>query len=71
MSEVEPLEIYFNGEAKQIRSKTVGGLLAEFDLLGKRLAVELNREVILRERYDETGLSAGDRIEIVHFVGGG
>jgi sulfur carrier protein len=36
-----------------------------------RVAVELNRELIQRERWAETKLSTGDKLEIVHFVGGG
>ena len=36
-----------------------------------RVAVELNREIVPRERWSGTRLSEGDRLEIVHFVGGG
>ena len=36
-----------------------------------RVAVELNREIVPRTQWDETQLSEGDRLEIVHFVGGG
>jgi len=36
-----------------------------------RVAIELNRELIRRDRWSETPLSNGDKLEIVHFVGGG
>ena len=71
MSESEPLEIYFNGESRQTDSRTVEALLLELELVGKRVAVELNCEVVSRDRYRDTALSVGDRVEIVHFVGGG
>lgn len=50
---------------------TISSLLAE--ILGSpgTVVVELNGEIIQRERYDHTPLNAGDMIEIVHFVGGG
>jgi len=36
-----------------------------------RVAVELNREIVPRDRWGDTSLKEGDRLEIVHFVGGG
>jgi sulfur carrier protein len=36
-----------------------------------RVAVELNRDIVARESWDKTMLANGDRLEIVHFVGGG
>lgn len=50
---------------------TVAGLLEHLDLGGRRVAVEVNREIVRRERYDEHRVATGDEIEIVHFVGGG
>ncbi|HEB89108.1 MAG TPA: sulfur carrier protein ThiS, partial [Deltaproteobacteria bacterium] len=38
---------------------------------GRRVAVAVNRQVVVRSRYDETELSEGDRIEILEAVGGG
>ena len=58
-----------------IREFSEGLLLS--DLLGllelpiQRIAVELNREVVRRTDWDKTVVRDGDRIEIVHFVGGG
>lgn len=65
------IEIRFNGESKSVSSSTVAELLSELSLLGKKVAVELNREIVSRTAYESTNLSAGDSVEIVHFVGGG
>jgi hypothetical protein len=40
-------------------------------LKSDRVAVELNRQIVPRDQWDKTSLSEGDRLEIVHFVGGG
>ena len=66
------MEIQVNGEAKAIApGTTVAGLV---DLLGLRrehVAVEKNREIVPRSEHATTVLAAGDRLEIVTFVGGG
>ena len=49
----------------------VSALLQELGLEGKRLAVEVNGTVIPRSRHSTTQLAAGDRVEIVHAIGGG
>ena len=49
----------------------VTDLIAQLGLSPERLAVEVNRKVIRRASWDSTTLSEGDRVEIVHFVGGG
>ncbi|MGA9980215.1 MAG: sulfur carrier protein ThiS [Candidatus Sulfotelmatobacter sp.] len=49
-------------------------LVALVEILGMktdRVAVELNRDIVPRDRWSETHLHEGDRLEIVHFVGGG
>jgi len=50
---------------------TLAQLITELDLPPARIAVELNREVVRRNDWDATELRDDDRIEIVHFVGGG
>jgi thiamine biosynthesis protein ThiS len=50
---------------------TLADLVAELSLGAKRIAVEVNRDIIPREEYAHCRLNAGDEIEIVHFVGGG
>jgi sulfur carrier protein len=61
-----------NGEARAVPAGTsVTGLLAEIGLAERKVAVERNLEIVPRSQYSTTMLSAGDAIEIVHFIGGG
>lgn len=46
-------------------------LIEQLGMKGDRVAVELNREIVSRGQWAETTLKDGDRLEIVHFVGGG
>ena len=50
---------------------TVAGLVAHMNLPEKKLAVELNRNVVSKSAYADTPLSEGDKLEIIHFIGGG
>jgi thiamine biosynthesis protein ThiS len=66
------MEIVLNGETRAVRNgATVSSLLAELSLPATRVAVERNREIVRKAEYDATELAAGDRLEIVTFVGGG
>lgn len=50
---------------------TVAGLLEELGLDGRLVVVELNRQIVRRTEIDDIVLRDDDRVEIVHFVGGG
>ncbi len=66
------MEITLNGEKKRIESEvTLDRLLDLFSLPRQRVAIERNREVVSRAAWPDTIVSEGDKIEIVHFVGGG
>jgi sulfur carrier protein len=66
------VHIKLNGETKEMsEGTTLLGLVEELSLAPERLAVELNREVVRRADWPSLVLSEGDRVEIVHFVGGG
>ena len=68
----EKIEIILNGEAMQVLAEwTANDLVEGLDLRGKRVALELNGDIISHNRWREATLSSGDRVEIVHFVGGG
>jgi len=68
----EALQIQVNGLPRDFRSgSTVGDLLRELDLKTERVAVELNLEILDRKDFDLRSLSAGDRVEILTFIGGG
>jgi sulfur carrier protein len=61
-----------NGEARAIdEGKTIADLLAELKLGGRRIAVELNLDIIPAAEYRSRSIRDGDSIEIVQFVGGG
>lgn len=65
------MTLILNGEERIFGGGSLTRLLEELSIDPRRVAVEINREIIPKARYDETPLSDGDRIEIVHFVGGG
>ncbi|MSO85068.1 MAG: sulfur carrier protein ThiS [Rhodospirillales bacterium] len=66
------MQLTVNGEARAFDPPlTVEQLLARMGMDGRKVAVELNREVVPKSRYGATALGTGDRIEIVHFIGGG
>lgn len=64
--------ITLNGETTEIHEPcTVAGLLTHLSLGRERVAVEVNLDIVPKAQYDSHPLAPGDRIEIVHFVGGG
>lgn len=64
--------IQINGGDREIVEKsTLQELLAVLELPSDRIAIELNGTVVRREDWPNTHLAEGDRVEIVHFVGGG
>ena len=66
------LRVYVNGESRELSGPTsLAELITQLDLPAARIAVELNRAVVRRNDWGTTALQDGDRIEIVHFVGGG
>ena len=65
------VRIFVNGEEQTIESTSVLGYLKEIEIDPQRVAVELNLYILPKGEYDTTQLKDGDRIEIVHFVGGG
>lgn len=66
------MQIHVNGEAQVLSAgTTVAALLAGQGLTGKRIAVERNGEIVPRSQHDRCVLVAGDRLEIVHAIGGG
>jgi thiamine biosynthesis protein ThiS len=66
------LRILINGEVKECEEGlSLSALLDLLELPPQRIAVELNREVVRRVDWKSTVLRNDDRLEIVHFVGGG
>jgi len=70
------MNLTVNGEPRTFEAAadapfTVAQLLDALGLGGRRVAVELNRRIVKRATYEEATLGDGDKVEIVHFVGGG
>ena len=69
------LTLILNGQSRAFdalsQSASLEQLIGELGLQGDRVAVEHNGEIVPRTVWGETTLNAGDRLEVVHFVGGG
>lgn len=65
------VKIVLNGEEREFTATNLTALIDEIGLDGRKVAVERNLEIVPRSQYLATALDDGDRLEIVHFVGGG
>jgi thiamine biosynthesis protein ThiS len=66
------MKLWVNGEERSIEgAANVAALVAVLGLDGRKVAVERNLEIVPRSTYGATPVLDGDRIEIVHFIGGG
>ncbi|HSC84649.1 MAG TPA: sulfur carrier protein ThiS [Pseudomonas sp.] len=66
------MHIQLNGESFELPDgATVTDLLARLDAVGKRVAVELNLDIVPRSQHATTVLRDGDQLEVVHAIGGG
>jgi len=66
------MNVLINGETREVPdSVNLKALLELFSLPSQRVAVELNRSVIRKVDWETVTLSEGDKVEVIHFVGGG
>jgi thiamine biosynthesis protein ThiS len=66
------MNVTINGEPRSFDNiQTVSDLVQSLGMKSDRVAVELNRDIVTRDRWPSTPLKEGDHLEIVHFVGGG
>ena len=66
------MRLVINGKEQDFAAPlTVTQLIGELGLKSDRVAIEVNRQIVSRGQWAETSLADGDRLEIVHFVGGG
>jgi len=66
------MHIQLNGEPFELPDgETVQALLARLELTGRRVAVELNLDIVPRSQHESTALKEGDQVEVVHAIGGG
>jgi thiazole synthase len=64
--------VYVNGETREVAENShVADVIADMGLTGKRIAVELNKEILPFDQHGTQALQANDRLEIVHAIGGG
>jgi len=66
------MQVQVNGEMRKVRDDlTVAELVGELGFEGRRIAVEINLEIVPRSSYQDRRLQGGDRVEIVQAIGGG
>ena len=66
------MQLTINGTERKFEGvSTLSDLIGELGMKPDRVAVELNRDIVQRSKWSETLLKDGDKLEIVHFVGGG
>lgn len=66
------MKVYINGETKEIPAQlNLLQLLKEFSLPSERVAIELNKQVVRKKDWESILINDADKIEVVHFVGGG
>ncbi len=66
------MRVFINGVAKEIENDlNLTELLKHFSLPDERIAIELNKEVVRKKEWENIRVKDSDKIEIVHFVGGG
>lgn len=66
------MQIIVNGEQRDVLDGlTAAQLVEDMDIEGKRIAMEVNLDIVPRSSYAEHVFKAGDKVEIVHAVGGG
>ncbi|MEW6361087.1 MAG: sulfur carrier protein ThiS [Pyrinomonadaceae bacterium] len=66
------MKVFVNGEEREFEKElSVAELIRRLGLLSIRVAVERNKSIVSRQNWESEIVSEGDRLEIVHFVGGG
>ncbi|HEY5105346.1 MAG TPA: sulfur carrier protein ThiS [Caulobacteraceae bacterium] len=69
---IPKLNLTVNGETRALEGVAdIASLVARLGLDSRKVAVEKNLEIVPRSAFGATALAEGDRIEIVHFIGGG
>jgi thiamine biosynthesis protein ThiS len=66
------MQVFINGETREIEGEiNLNALLKQFSMPEERIAVELNKQVVRKKDWENITIKEADKIEIVHFVGGG
>ncbi|HBC17439.1 MAG: sulfur carrier protein ThiS [Alcanivorax sp.] len=65
------MKLTVNGDTLTLDGTTIADLVTQLNLAGRRLAVEVNRDIVPKSQHDDFTLNDGDVVEIVHAIGGG
>lgn len=67
------MQIFVNGHPKQfqVEHMTIADLVSELNIVGKRIAVECNGEIVPKSQHEQFTIKEGDKLEVVGAVGGG
>ena len=67
------MQVHINGEQREFgdHSLRLSELVEKLSLAPQRIAIEVNRQIVRRADWEQTEVGEGDKVEIVHFVGGG
>ncbi len=66
------MKVFINGETKEISEEVnLSELLKNLSLPSERIAIELNKQVVRKRDWENVKINDADKIEIIHFVGGG
>ncbi|GAQ95798.1 thiazole synthase/sulfur carrier protein [Thermodesulfovibrio aggregans] len=65
------MKIRVNGSEMDVKATTIAELLQELEINPQRVVVEVNLEIVKRDKFNDYKIKEGDSIEIVNFVGGG
>ena len=72
MKKIKKIKIRLNGKVKSIQENTkLINLIKILKIPIKKVAIELNQEIMDKKKLDKIVLKKGDKVEIVHFIGGG
>ena len=72
MKKIKKIKIKVNGKLKSVPEKyKISGLVKDLKIPLKKVAIELNQEIIDKKKISKISLKKDDKIEIVHFIGGG
>ncbi len=72
MIKIKKIKIKLNGKIKTIKENTkLSNLLGNLEIPLKKVAIEINQEIVIKKKIDKIILKKNDEIEIVHFIGGG
>ncbi len=72
MKKIKKIKIKLNGKVKTInKNSKLSNIIKNFKIPLKKVAIELNQEIVDKKKLNNINLNKNDKIEIVHFIGGG